>query len=131
MTLAFARFRPSMVISTEVPRATPCGATEFSVGGVVRFPAAESVAAARINRPNALVEDQEYWAADERFIGVDPRPIRIPFENSLHGHSERCSTGASFSCPVCAGGPVLREPNIGLNVCPTRSMLLIRISDLE
>src|SRR5215813_419210 len=38
MALVRARFRPSTVISAVVPRAMPCGVTEFSVGGVVRLP---------------------------------------------------------------------------------------------
>src|SRR5438270_5910102 len=42
MALARARFRPSTVISTAVPRATPSGETELSVGGVVRLPAANN-----------------------------------------------------------------------------------------
>src|ERR1041384_4025769 len=45
MALARARFSPSTVISTLVPRATPRGATELSVGGVVRLPAPERTVA--------------------------------------------------------------------------------------
>ena len=47
MALALARFRPSTVISTVAPRATPSGATELMVGGVVRLPVGESVESAR------------------------------------------------------------------------------------
>src|ERR1700722_11507096 len=44
MALALARLRPSTVISTVVPRATPTGETELSVGGVMRLPVGESPA---------------------------------------------------------------------------------------
>src|SRR5438067_346149 len=38
MALARARLRPSTVSSTVVPRTTPTGTTELSVGGVMRLP---------------------------------------------------------------------------------------------
>src|SRR4051812_670201 len=50
MALAPARLSPSTVISTDVPRATPSGATELSVGGVVRLPAATSSIAEQAKR---------------------------------------------------------------------------------
>src|SRR5260370_22509072 len=61
MALALARFNPSTVISTVVPRAMPTGLTAFSVGGVVRLPvgwsvlAADKVKAARAARRDFIV----------------------------------------------------------------------------
>src|SRR5579871_716401 len=46
MALARARFRPSTVISTLVPRAMPSGWTVSRVGGVVRFPVERTVLSA-------------------------------------------------------------------------------------
>src|SRR5580700_5491485 len=46
MALALARFKPSTVNSTVVPRAMPTGDTLFNVGGVVRSPVGRSLLAA-------------------------------------------------------------------------------------
>src|SRR5438270_13672908 len=82
MPLALARFNPSTVSSTVVPRAIPCGETVSSVGGVVRLPAAHAAAAQKVSNAALLIKFQRpiEHPRSERFsvrrVLKPERPIR-------------------------------------------------------